>query len=456
MSAEPFIHRSTVPASCAEAFRWHEREGALERLTPPWAPVEILERRGDIRDGDRTVLKVGPGFTARRWVAEHRDYEAGTRFRDVQVEGPLRRWVHTHSFEGSGEHTCELEDRIELELPLSPLSRPLLPLVRNELRRTFSYRHRTLAADLEMHARGGAPMTVLVSGARGLIGSALGPALTTGGHTLRRLVRGTPTGERDHRWDPAAGTVDPAALDGVDAVVHLAGESVAGRWTKAKKERILRSRMDGTRTVSEAIARLERPPRVLVCASAIGYYGDRGDERLTEESGPGEGFLANVVREWEAASAPAEEAGIRVVRLRFGIVLSPAGGALRTMLRPFRLGLGGRLGNGRQWVSWISIDDVVGAIHHALFADKLAGVANAVAPHPVTNAELTETLGRVLRRPALLPAPTPAMRLVLGEFAEDVLGSQRVTPVCLGESGYEFRHPELEVALRHVLGREID
>ena len=192
---------------------------------------------------------------------------------------------------------------------------------------------------------------------------------------------------------------------------------------------------------------------MLVCASAIGYYGDRGDEVLTEESPSGDGFLAEVVREWEAASRPAEEAGIRVVRLRFGIVLSPAGGALRTMLRPFRLGVGGSLGSGRQWMSWVAIDDVVGAIHHALFTQALAGAANAVAPNPVTNAEFTKTLGHVLHRPALLPVPAPALRLVLGEFSQETLASARVTPERLRESGYEFRFPDIEPALRHVLGR---
>jgi uncharacterized protein len=298
-------------------------------------------------------------------------------------------------------------------------------------------------------------MNVLVTGASGFIGSALVPALTTGGHSVRRLVRRVPSREDEYRWDPAAGEVQQDALDGIDAAVHLAGESVAGRWTAPKKERILRSRVDGTRTLSEALTGLSPPPRVLVCASAIGYYGDRGDEELTEESASGEGFLAEVVREWEAASRPAEEGGIRVVPLRFGIVLSPAGGALKTMLTPFRLGVGGRLGGGRQWMSWVSIDDVVGAIHHALVTDELEGVANTVAPEPVTNAEFTKTLGRVLGRPTLLPVPAAALRLVLGEFSQEALSSMRVRPRRLLETGYEFRHPRLEQALRHVTGRAL-
>jgi uncharacterized protein len=453
MSDHVFRHTSEVPCTCNEVFRWHERDGAVQRLTPPWAPVQVVERVGSIREGDRTVLTVGPRLVRRRWVAEHRDYEPSRQFRDVQVEGPFERWVHTHRFEPAGESGCRVEDQIAFALPLAPVSRAAAPLAMRELRRTFEYRHRTLADDLSMHARGGAPMTVLVTGASGFIGSAVVPALTTGGHSVRRLTRGTPREENEYRWDPAAGDIDARALTGIDAVVHLAGESVAGRWTRAKKERILRSRVDGTRTLSEALAGLKPPPRVLVCASAIGYYGDRGDEVLTEESSPGEGFLAEVVREWEAASRPAEEADIRVVRLRFGIVLSPAGGALRTMLRPFRLGVGGRLGSGRQWMSWISIDDVVGAIHHALFTDDLGGAANAVAPNPVTNAELTKALARVLRRPALFPVPAMALRLALAEFSRDVLSSARVIPGRLRETGYGFRHPELELALRHLLGR---
>jgi uncharacterized protein (TIGR01777 family) len=296
-------------------------------------------------------------------------------------------------------------------------------------------------------------MEVLITGASGFIGSALVPALTGGGNAVRRLVRRAAARPGEYRWDPAAGEVEPAALEGVDAVVHLAGETVAGRWTDEKKQRILRSRVDGTRTLSEALTSVARPPQALVTASAIGYYGDRGDELLTEDSAPGDGFLAEVVREWEAASRPAEEAGIRVARMRFGIVLSPAGGALKTMLTPFRLGVAGKLGSGRQWMSWVSIDDVVGAIQHALATAELTGVANTVAPNPVTNAEFTKTLGRVLRRPTVLPVPSAALRLALGEFSQEALSSARVEPRRLLESGYVFRHHELEQALRHVLGR---
>jgi uncharacterized protein (TIGR01777 family) len=296
-------------------------------------------------------------------------------------------------------------------------------------------------------------MNVLVTASHGLIGSALSAALESGGNSVRRLVRREPKSDSEFRWDPARGQLDERALGDLDGVVHLSGETVAGRWTAAKKERILASRVNSTMLLSEALAEHARRPRALVVASAVGYYGNRGDETLTEASAPGAGFLADVVRQWEAASAPAEQAGIRVVRTRFGIVLSPAGGALGTMLRPFRLGLGGKIGSGRQFMSWVAIDDVVGGIQRALSDDSLSGPVNVVAPAPVTNQEFTRTLGRVLHRPTVLTVPAPTLRLVLGEFATEAIGGARVLPAKLEEVGYEFRQPRLEGALRHVLGR---
>jgi len=262
-------------------------------------------------------------------------------------------------------------------------------------------------------------------------------------------------GARVARWDPESGALDSSALAGVDAVVHLAGESVAGgRWTEAKKRRIRSSRVDGTRGLAASLARLERPPRVLVSASAVGYYGDRGAELLREGSAPGTGFLAEVCQEWETATEPAARARIRVVRLRIGMVVSRRGGALAAMLTPFRLGAGGPVGGGAQWVSWIAIDDLVAAILHALDTASLAGAVNAVAPEPVQNRELARTLGRVLGRPALLPLPAFAARLLLGQMADELLlASARVEPARLQATGFAFRHPTLEDALRHELGR---
>jgi hypothetical protein len=456
--SETFVRRARLPAPPAEAFAWHARPGALERLTPPWAPVIVLERQGGIETGGRVVLAVpvlGPLRT--RWVAEHEGWEAGRQFRDVQVSGPFASWRHTHRFTSDGEGGCWLEDAIEWDLPLGAVGRLVAGgATRRRLAALFAHRHRVTAADLVAHAPCRArPASVLVSGASGLVGAALVPFLTTGGHPLARLVRHPAGAAGEVAWDPARGTIDRERLAGFDAVVHLAGESIAaGRWTPARKARIRASRVEGTRCLAEALAALPTPPRVLVCASAIGVYGDRGDEILDDASPPGEGFLADVCRAWEAAAEPARRRGIRVVHLRLGVVLTPAGGALARLLPPFRLGVGGRVGSGRQYTSWIAIDDALGAIHHALVTEALDGPVDAVAPEPVRNAEFTRVLAAVLGRPAVVPLPATAARLAFGELADALLlASTRVRPTRLGASGYRFRHAGLEPALRHLLGR---
>ena len=296
-------------------------------------------------------------------------------------------------------------------------------------------------------------MDVLISGATGLIGSALIPELEAKGHTVRRLTR-HPRQEGDIRWDIYASTID-GDISGIDAVVHLAGESIAeGRWTEEKKRRILGSRQKGTRLLAEKIAELSEPNSVMVSVSATGYYGNRGNELLTEESEPGDLFLSKVCREWEAAADPAREAGVRVVHPRLGIVLSTEGGALGTTLPIFTLGGGGKIGSGRQYWSWVSLDDVIGAIVHALETDGLSGPVNVVTPDPPTNAEYTRVLGKVLNRPTLFTVPATAARVVLGGIADELLmASARVEPVRLQETGYSFRRPELEATLRYLLGR---
>lgn len=300
-------------------------------------------------------------------------------------------------------------------------------------------------------------MKILVTGSTGLVGSVLVPLLQDEGHEIVRLVRQEPSGREDIRWDPQAGSIDRDALAGagIEAAVHLAGENIAaGRWTAAQKRRIRDSRVEGTRLLSETLAGLESPPNVLVCASAIGYYGDRGDEELTEESPSGDGFLAEVCREWEAAADPARAQDLRVVHVRTGVVLSTQGGALPKMLTPFKLGLGGIVGSGRQYWSWISVEDVAAIYRYALTNAELSGPVNAVAPTPATNYEFTKALGRVLGRPTVAPLPAFAARLMLGEMADELLlASARVLPTRLQEVGYAFQHPELEGALRHVLGR---
>jgi uncharacterized protein (TIGR01777 family) len=297
---------------------------------------------------------------------------------------------------------------------------------------------------------------IVISGASGLVGGALAAALAAAGQPVARLVRGkSAIRPGDVVWDPAAGRIDAAALEGAGAVVHLAGESIAfGRWTGAKKRAIRDSRVASTRLLAEALAALARPPRVLVSASAVGYYGDRGDEALTEASGRGQGFLAEVAEAWEAAADPARRAGLRVVHPRIGMVLAASGGALPRMVTPFRLGLGGVVGDGHQQVSWIALDDLVEVLRHLLTTESLAGPVNAVAPTPVDNRELTRTLARVLGRPALLPMPAALVRLAFGEMGPALLlASARVLPARLQATGFRFRYPALEGARRAVLGR---
>ena len=352
------------------------------------------------------------------------------------------RWRHTHDFEDVGDNRTRVIDRVETPVPGAAL-RPM-----------FVYRHRQLADDLGSHREaaehGLAPATVAITGSSGLVGSALAAFLSTGGHRVIRLVRGAAKdGER--QWNPD--DPDPELLAGVDAVIHLAGASIAGRFTDSHRKAIRDSRIGPTRKLAEAAARART---VLISASAIGYYGyDRGDDTLTEDSERGDGFLADVVADWEDATAPAREAGVRVVNVRTGIVQSPRGGTLKLMRPLFSAGLGGRLGDGRQWLSWIGIDDLIDVYHRALWDTALSGPVNAVAPQPVRNTEYTRTLAHVLHRPAVLPVPPLGPRVLLGQQGarELALASQRVTPDKLSQSGHQFRQPDLEQALRHLLGR---
>jgi len=294
---------------------------------------------------------------------------------------------------------------------------------------------------------------ILLTGASGPIGAALIPSLRSVGFRITRLVRGPRSGEDQISWNPSE-PLNPDAVSRFDVVIHLAGETILGRWTPAKMAKIRDSRIQGTRNLSLALARAKDKPHLFITASAIGFYGDRGDETLTEESASGTGFLPDVCREWEAATHPASEAGIRTTHARFGVVLSPDGGALASMLLPFRLGIGGRIGSGRQWMSWIHIQDLVGGIHHILKTDLLQGPVNFVAPRPVTNAEFTKTLAAVVSRPAMLPVPPFALRLLYGRMADEaLLASDRVEPVRLITSGYPFHYSDLRKALQALLSK---
>lgn len=454
-----YVHRSEVAAPARAVFDWHARPGALERLTPPWEAATLVRHDG-IHDGDLAELRVAVGPTTQRWVARHCDFVDGVQFVDEEVEGPFARWRHTHRFEPRGPDRCLVEDRVEYELPAGAVGRALGGgWVARKLERMFVWRHATLASDLAWHrAAPSAPRTIVVSGASGLIGRPLCAFLSTGGHRVRRLVRRPARGADEIAWDPAAGTIDANALEGADAVVHLAGAGIADeRWSAARKRELRDSRVLGTALLARALAACARKPAVLVSASAIGWYGDRA-EPVDESAARGSGFLADLCAEWEAAADAARDAGIRVVHPRLGIVLTAAGGALGKMLPAFRAGAGARLGNGRAPLSWVALDDVLGALHYAIFhlrhdgRGPLAGAVNVTAPSPTTQGGLADALGAALRRPVALRVPGALLRLGLGELADSLLGGAAVMPTQLVDSGFQFHFPSLSAALARYLG----
>lgn len=450
-------HVSEVSAPIAEVFAWHGRAGAFTRLAPPWLPATIVQESDSLRDGV-AVLRLPGGLT---WVARHDPdgYQPPNQFVEELSTVGLRslpahlalRWRHTHSFAEDGPASTGAASTTVIDQIDTPIGS-------RRLRAMFRYRHAQLAEDLASHREaaqhGLGQITVAVTGSSGLIGTALCAFLSTGGHRVIRLVRRNPRNETERRWNPM--NPDPALLDGVDAVIHLAGASIGGRFTRRRKRELRDSRIEPTRLLATVAAAGTSGPRVFVSASAIGIYGAaRGDEVLTEGSSLGAGFLPTVVADWEAGTAPARDAGLRVVNVRTGIVQSPRGGPLQLFLPLFRAGLGGTVGTGKQWLPWIDIDDLLDVYLRALYDIRMAGPVNAVAPNAVRNAEYTKTLARVLKRPAILPVPAFATRLLLTPEGsrELVEASQHVVPQRLAELGHRFRRPELESALRHQLGR---
>jgi hypothetical protein len=440
-------------------FGWHERPGAFVRLSPPWDRPKVLEHTGGIRDGARVVLEVHAGRIPTTWTLEHRDYIANRQFRDVMQSGPFAHWTHTHAFApdatGSGS---TLEDHIEYALPLGGIGNLVAgDFAEGTLARVFAYRHEVTAADLDRHAEFASRprLRIAITGASGFIGTPLAAFLSTGGHDVVRIGRGPVSpGKVDISWNPERGTLDAKALEGVDAVIHLAGAPIAERWTTSHRKAIRESRVEGTSLLAHTLASLSRKPRVFLSGSAIGYYGIRGDEILDESSRAGTDYLAETAKLWEASTAPAERAGIRVVHLRTGIVQGAAGGVLAKQAPLFKVGMGGKLGDGEQWTSPIALDDEIGAIHFCMMRDDIRGPVNIVSPFPITNAGYTRVLGDVLDRPTFTPAPAFALRLLLGEEMANLtaLASQRVMPTVLQKAGFRFRLPELEATLRFELG----
>jgi uncharacterized protein len=453
--------RFNVPVQ--SLFKWHSMPGAISRLSPPWDPLHIIASDRGIQVGAKVLMKMKAGPFGFTWRAKHMEYRENQMFKDVQVKGPFSMWEHTHRFVPDGEHACFLEDIIDYRLPFYPLSHWLFNrALQKKLERIFAWRHRTTARDLADHVSSvpQAPLNILVSGAGGVIGSALIPYLTTAGHRVVRLVRtGAGIAENEVFWDPYAGILRVEDLGTIDAVIHLSGDNIGeGRWTAKKKKKILESRTVTTQFLTQTLLKLNPRPKVFVCASAVGYYGHHEDHLFTEDDPPGKDFISHVCVEWEKCAAPARENGIRLALLRIGVVLTPAGGALARLLLAHRLGGGvKKIGKGNQFISWVGIDDVLGAIRHVLVQSSIEGPVNLVSPCPATNLEFNKTLAKALGRPAWVAVPAPLVNLIFGQMGREILLlGTRVKPKKLLAGGYRFRHPDLEGALRHVLGKTIE
>lgn len=448
-----FKHETSLPFRPQELYDYHLRPGAFHRLTPPWESVRVLEPDHGIHPGCERTLLIGPGPLAFRWVAAHENFVEGRQFCDRQQSGPFRSWVHTHAFLDAPEGSL-LQDRIEYSLPLGL---PLGWLFRGMLRRTFRYRHRQTLRDLTRitsypgpaSPKGGRPLKVAITGSSGLVGSHLSSFLGVAGHQVVPLERGLESSDEGVLWWPEP---DLESLEGLDAVVHLAGEPVAQLWTPSVREKLYFSRVEGTQRLCEALAQLKNPPQTVICASAIGYYDQNQPGPIDEGGEPGSDLLARICHDWEAATRAAEDRGIRVCHLRVGLVVSAAGGYLKAQLPAFKMGAGAVLGDGQQVQNVIDIDDLVGAIYHLLQRSDLSGPFNGTGPEPVTQARFATLLASCLGRPLLLRAPGAPLRMLLRDQASMLLDGVTVQPKRLLDSGFTFQATTVQESLSHQLG----
>lgn len=453
-----FEFTSPMSAGSAALAAWHERPGAFERLAPTWETLSIVRRTGSIHDGDELVFALHKGPLRLPWHARHSDFVAGRQFRDTAVRSPFATWTHLHQFVAVDDDHSELRDTIDWTMPFGRLGTTLAgPFVRPMLQRMFTQRHERTRNDLMLQRRYVMPpQTFGITGATGLIGKQLTAFLRTAGHTVLPFSRRPIASEkRTIVWDPAAGVLNPADLDGVDHVIHLAGAGIADeRWTEARKREIMDSRVQGTALLARSMAAMSTPPKTFLSASAVGFYGHRETGTVDESGALGTGFLAEVCARWEEAAEPARAAGIRTVHPRLGVVLAAQGGALAKMLLPFQLGAGGPIGSGRQAFPWIALDDVLGAFLHLVATPSIHGPVNIVAPDCPSQAQFAKVLGRVLSRPSFMPLPAAAVKLAFGEMGERaLLEGAFVTPRVLIDTGYTWVHASLEDSLRFELGR---
>lgn len=457
-SQSRFHHCSTYPSSAPELYTWHSRPGALERLLPPWEDTTVLAKAGGIEPGGSVLLRMHLGPIPFRYQGRHVENLPNKMFRDIQVKGPFASWSHSHFFEDTPEGG-QLQDVVEYSLPGHALVPEWIKnSVTEKLNTMFRYREWVLREDLLLHQGCSVrPLRLLISGASGVLGRELLPLLTTGGHLISTLVRRRPDPAKGEIfWDPEQGILNGDDLpEELDGVIHLAGEYIGlARWSEGKKKRVINSRVRGTELLARTLAARKKPPEVLLSASAVGYYGNCGDTAISESHPPGGDFISEVCRRWEEATYPASDAGIRTVHLRLGVGLTPRGGALQRILAASPCGFIRRFGTGKQYISWISSDDMIAAMLHALTCPALTGPLNIAAPEPVTNEQFMRILADITGRPLLCPLPTWLLKMIYGQMASEILlSSCLVTVKKLEDSGFRFRHRTLEQTLRTLLGK---
>ncbi|MBC2705810.1 TIGR01777 family oxidoreductase [Desulfobacula sp.] len=457
MSHNVYIKRTKINAPVEILFSWHAGKGAISRLTPPWAPLKMISRSGrGIQKGVKVAFRLSLFKIPMIWEAEHIAYQENKLFKDRQIKGPFAKWEHTHRFIADGNAGSIMEDKVEFKLPFGFLSRPFYGFAKKEFERMFNYRHRVLKYDLEHHVDKTRKKRILISGASGTIGSILVPFLRTCGHEVIRLVRKEETLLEDEIfWDPYNGILDLEKAGPFDAVINLNGVDISrGRWTQSQKKRIIDSRIIPTRLLVKKMADLDPKPDVFISSSAVGFYGEGKNKILSETDNMGDCFISRVCKQWEDASMTTQKLGIRTIQLRIGVVLTPAGGALKRMELPFKTGCGVKLSHGRQYMSWISMDDVLSGILHILRDHEIQGPVNLTAPNPVTNKEFSKTLARVFSKKVFFTLPKFVALFLWGELGkETLLASARVKPGKLLDNGFSFQHETLLFALKDMLGR---
>jgi len=462
-----YKHETVVNADIDTTFAWFEHEGSFRRLMPPWEVAQEVRADDSLEVGSQRVFKFpapGAPFINLTWVAEHTGYDKPNYFADTMVKGPFWKWDHDHYLKEENGVTTVVDD-VTYSVPFGPLGMLVDKvlggsLVTGRISSMFKAREFRLKRDLDNHAKflDMPRKKILVVGSSGLIGTQLVAFLDTGNHEVWRLVRRVADSNKNEiSWNPDKGEINAKELEGFDVVIHLGGVGIGDkRWSKKRKAAIRDSRVNSTELLSKTLASLEDKPDLFMMASAIGYYGNRGDEELDESSTSGEDgyFLTDVCKAWENSANPAKDAGIRTVHMRTGIVISAVGGALGKMLLPAKMGGGGPIGSGKQWMSWISMDDQIYSMYHLMMSEGVSGEYNLTAPNPVRQKQFAKDLGRVLRRPAFAPLPGFMMKIMFGEMgARLTLDSQRVLPKNLQESGYEFIHTDLQSALSDSLGK---